>query len=83
MLVVSILRESAAECRMADDDIMQGGLQRRHIQRPLEADDIGFVERAVCLIAHLHGMEDLPLGLGGRSRIEAGESGGSRSAALA
>ena len=56
---------------MADDKIIQCRFQRGCVQLALKVDDVGFVERTIRLFAHLHGMENLALGLGRRGAVEA------------
>jgi hypothetical protein len=61
----TILRERTAERRVADDNVIQRRSQRGRIKRSFKVDDVGFIERAIRVVTHLHGMEDLALGLGG------------------
>ena len=78
-LRATVFREGAAKRGMPDDQVVQGRSQRRGVELACEMDDVGFVERTVRVIAHLNGMENLALRLGGRRAVEAWKRDGSGS----
>ena len=77
ILAAAVFGKGAAERGMADDEIIERGFEGGRVERPVETDDVGFVERAVRVVAHLDGVENLALRRGGRRVVEARKCHGS------